>query len=182
MSMFSLRYSAPPMLAAALACGAAVLPAVASAQAASSAAAHARTPTADDPALRAFFGNARVAGGDAADTLLARMVGAMATPADGDPASRARAVGDGLVLQTGCRERACDEAGAVVYDADAGVVLVAGLIHRNCGAATTSCDGTPTLTVFHSSRRQAPMPALVALDDWAEAQVPDIARTMQPLP
>ncbi len=171
------------ILVAALATAAVAGPVAVIAQDAPSRSAAAAAPAFAVKALDAFFGAARASYFGTEGPLRAQVISALAVADSSAGASpRARDIGGGLILRTGCGRLSCEQAGAVVYDTTAQTVVVAGLIHSACNAAGADCSGAPTLTVFTSSRHPVPLPAFVALDGWAEAKVPDIDRDMRTLP
>ncbi|MCD9028143.1 hypothetical protein LDO26_07960 [Luteimonas sp. BDR2-5] len=170
-----------PVAAALLAACVASLPVSAMAQDAAGNA-HRQAPAFAGQAQQAFFGDARAAYLHAEGPLLQQMGAVLGIPDMDRHATRTRDLGDGLLLHTGCRQHSCTEKGAVVYDTAAEVVVVAGMIHFNCAPQPAGCAREPTLTVFTSSQRSVPLPALVAIDEWAEDKVPGIARDLRNLP
>jgi len=141
-------------------------------------------PAFADRALRAYFGEA--GSDDARGPFHERMSAVLAAP-DGGTKEQARAwdIGEGRVLQAGCRQDGCAEKGAVVYDSATQSALVAGVLRMGCGdaePAPAGCAPTSTLTVFMSATRPAPFQALAAIDSWADARAPGAARELRTLP
>ena len=141
-------------------------------------------PSYAEQALRDYFGDA---GADDARGPIHERMSAVLAAADGtaDTQERARDIGGGRILQTGCRRDGCAEKGAVVYEDGTRSALVAGVLRVACGDAIpppAGCAPTSTLTLFMSSSSPAPFQALTAIDDWADATAPGATREIRTLP